>query len=680
MRFIEGAASRTGRCYVPWLDGGENARDGAHRIADNQMAECVNLWWKDGALRTRPGISREEGASQTVAAGLSRLISREEVSLVEDGRRRTLRRFVERVPGSGATAAYTLGTLYRDGELVYSPSLTLSGTDSGVLANTHGLAVDTAAGSDHRVLVFFGCGRIYELKNGGWQDISDEAYVPRLLFGGRGTASATDAPPTDGVRLESRNLLTPKFRALYTTDGKSSCFFLPLDNLGSGELDVRLTGAAGTVSHVIPADSTVSPTGSDGYAARVDRAAGCVTIINGSGLAATPPYFQANNLDILASKANTQDQDRIFGMTFHTWFSGSPGVSQDGARLFLSGNARYPHLVHWSAFGDPLYFPEYNYSYVGRADEAVTGFGQQGDTLAVFKEHSVYGVDYVLRPMSEAENFTDLTLSAAYFPVMQMVDHVGCDAPLTICRHGGRLLWGAGKQVFILVSVDSTGRGSVRTLSGLIDRRLAEHSEDDWTQASAGTFGGCYLLQAGSRIYVLQAQESRLLKFSRATTDEQAEKQLGWCRWETDESLQPVFLLAGDEEAALLGLAVNGSTQTAGGYRLEGETDTVVTVQGEQDQNVAWRIVSKEYDFGYPDRGKAIVSVQAGLLVDNLRTVRFTYITEEGSGGEEVTVAPTGGWLRRLPGFTRARRFGIRLEGSGNAELDGLAIYYRLPG
>lgn len=679
MRFVEGGASRTGRWYVPRLDGGENARDGAQRIADNQLAECVNLWWKDGALRPRPGIRREGDTTRTMAAGLSRLISREEVSLAEEGQRRTLRRFVERVPGTGTEAAYTLGTLYRDGELVYSPSLTLSGAASGTLANTHGLAVDTAAGEAHRVLVFFGCGRIYELKNGSWQDISGEAYVPRLLFGGRGTASAADTPPTDGVRLESRNLLTPKFRALYTTDGKSSCFFLPLNNL-SGEVDVRLTGASGTVSHVIPASGTVSPTGTDGYAARVDRSTGCVTILNSSGQAASPPYFQANNLDILASRDTPQDQDRIFGMTFHTWFSGSPGVSQEGARLFLGGNARYPHLVHWSAFGDPLYFPEYNYSYVGRADEAVTGFGQQGDTLAVFKEHSVYGVDYVLRPMSEAENLTDLTVAAAYFPVTQLTDDVGCDAPLTICRCGGRLLWGAGKRVYMLVSVDSSGRGSVRALSGLIDRRLAEHSADVWSQASAGTLSGRYLLQAGNRIYVLQAQESRLLKFSRATTDEQAEKQLGWCRWETDESLRPVFLLAGDEEAAMLGLAVSGETQTAGGYRLDGETDTVVTAQGGQEQDVAWKMASKEYDFGYPDRGKAILSVQAGLLVDNLRTVRFTYVTEEGDGGEDVPVAPDGGWLRRLPGSTRVRRFGIRLEGSGNAELDGLAIYYRLSG
>ena len=41
---------------VPSLAGGLNLRDSLTGIRDNQMTECVNMWFKDGKLRTRPSF------------------------------------------------------------------------------------------------------------------------------------------------------------------------------------------------------------------------------------------------------------------------------------------------------------------------------------------------------------------------------------------------------------------------------------------------------------------------------------------------------------------------------------------------------------------------------------------------------------------------------------------------
>ena len=45
---------------VPSLAGGLNLRDSLTGIRDNQMTECVNMWFKDGKLRTRPSFDTTE--------------------------------------------------------------------------------------------------------------------------------------------------------------------------------------------------------------------------------------------------------------------------------------------------------------------------------------------------------------------------------------------------------------------------------------------------------------------------------------------------------------------------------------------------------------------------------------------------------------------------------------------
>ena len=41
---------------LPDLSGGLNLRDGLSEILDNQLTECQNMWWRNGVLKTRPGI------------------------------------------------------------------------------------------------------------------------------------------------------------------------------------------------------------------------------------------------------------------------------------------------------------------------------------------------------------------------------------------------------------------------------------------------------------------------------------------------------------------------------------------------------------------------------------------------------------------------------------------------
>lgn len=71
MRYDKLEGNRRTGLDVPRLDGGWNTRDEAGMIEDSQLAACSNLWWKEEALRTRPGIGC--GTEQTGRTGGGRL-------------------------------------------------------------------------------------------------------------------------------------------------------------------------------------------------------------------------------------------------------------------------------------------------------------------------------------------------------------------------------------------------------------------------------------------------------------------------------------------------------------------------------------------------------------------------------------------------------------------------------
>ena len=54
-------ASPQYRVTVPALDGGVNLKEAPNLVGDNQLTDARNVWWKDQALRTRPGLLTDEG-------------------------------------------------------------------------------------------------------------------------------------------------------------------------------------------------------------------------------------------------------------------------------------------------------------------------------------------------------------------------------------------------------------------------------------------------------------------------------------------------------------------------------------------------------------------------------------------------------------------------------------------
>ena len=72
---------------VPDLAGGINTRDSLNMINDNQLIESRNMWYKDGVLKTRPGLYTNESlirfiSGRHVGAEWSTAVQRRTVSKI----------------------------------------------------------------------------------------------------------------------------------------------------------------------------------------------------------------------------------------------------------------------------------------------------------------------------------------------------------------------------------------------------------------------------------------------------------------------------------------------------------------------------------------------------------------------------------------------------------------------
>ena len=388
------------RLTLPPLSGGLDLAAEPEAIGDNELADGVNLWFHRGALRTRPGLyCREEGRtvlrepiegddyafSGVTALGVSTVVGDTTAQVVAERWSENGKERIRPVRIGGDGIAYP----YRDeGNGEMDP-----------FSATHCLVTNDENGTP----LFFTPDGVFisggESMDGRWMSMEEWLYVPLLRVGGIGATQVRNAPVT-GTAFEAPNLLTPRFKAQYTTDNNGVYFFLPLRGLDDEPVSATLIDDTGTEhSYTVEAGATVSEE-VWGFCLNVDRAGGYVWFATADGTPLVPPaYGHSGNLTVEASKTDAAGRKRLLGMRFGTWYGGDSRGLFGGTRLFVAGNPLYPHLVHWSDVNNALYFPAPNYAYVGDATDAITAFGKQEDALIIFKERELYAAGYESTPV-----------------------------------------------------------------------------------------------------------------------------------------------------------------------------------------------------------------------------------------------------------------------------------------
>ena len=676
MRFEKLGKNRVLRTDVPNLDGGMNRRDDPVQIEEHQVVQSVNLWWRDRAMRTRPGLQcRAEQVFQPDAdATFLRFEYAGEDSGTVDGRRVVIASGYQ--DGSVINWSYTPAVLSFDGSLTATAkSLPIDYKPSNG-ADGHALLVEYDRQELERLtgkrnldggLMLLSEGYFYALPAFAYQSpvrMDEYLYRPLVRRGGKGVAERGTDITVTGEVCEDYNLATPYFRMAFTTDGEATAFYLPQTELDDGKLTADLTDGTGhRLVFEIP-EGGESSAEQGGLVLHSDRTAGCVYFTDGSGAAKAPSKGIADNLIVTAAKSRTESSRILYEMGFAVWYGGNSAFSPGGARLFLSGNPRYPNRVQWSAPGNPLYFPENSFMTVGDA-AAVTALAVQGDLLAIFKDRELYTASYTPSRVSAGE--------AAAFTVERLRSAVGCDRPDTIILCGNRLVWANSTGAVYTLLSSSKGVGC---LSGLIEPDLALESFDS---ACAAEVDGHYTLLLGNTAYLLRLDEG-YHRYTSVGDDRAGESRLKWTVWDLSSAgVAFRYLIGRGDRFALLGYAP-GEADGVPLYPVYARAGTaadtaLVSAAGPvfEEVPVPYALETKAFSFGDRDTEKRIRSVVLGL--EGTAGMRLRFQTERSDWEAAALPDPViGGRMTLRPGIGRCRTLTLRLEGCGAVSIAGLSL------
>ena len=622
---------------IPALSGGLNHGTDPTLIGDTELSDCLNMQWKDGALRTRAGFVTDDARRDTFALGM-----RTQYFTDRDGYLLVLAR-VDNEAGSDLQVT------------VFDKDGVSTGGWFGLTGQSGLDGFFVSAGrarslSRYTSLLFVNNGDIYGVNAAEnlWVPLQDEVYVPLYMTGGHPVVTRAETALT-GDRSEPYNNLTERFRCTYSTDGAGIYYYLP-DLRDNSELSVTLTRVGAVLRFTVDSSHTVSDT-AGGYGVQFDRKGHCFWFIKDGKPCAVPGEGVRGDVTATAQHAHV-GAPAITDMCFGTWYGGDRSAGAGGTRLFVGGG----HHVMWSATDDPLYFPVTAYAAVGDPDEPLTAFGKQGELLVLFKEHSLYAAEYVRGETITVDKVqsgavTDITATAV-FPITPIHAEIGCDLPATVALCGNRLVWAcANGTVYTLGTSGQLSQRAVTVLSEPIRPLLRKIAPT----VTAGTvIDGDYWLLWDNRLFVATDEATpRFTCFDFSKTGAAAQ---ALCRVNGELRIPAAYTVGGSE--ILFWYTHRGDHDTAISHTGQHWSDAVYAFS---QKPVVGMLCTKQFHFGAPDEYKRITRVFADASADG--AVSTSYLTERGEHVDMARTAHDG--VRLTPNVTRCRRFALRLSGNG---------------
>lgn len=268
-----------------------------------------------------------------------------------------------------------------------------------------------------------------------WALINDSLlYAPTILAHGRGEAYHTATVGTRAVSFpsptlpEAKNLMTPRFKANFTTDGASSGFTLPLSNLDDAPVYCELNLGGKKYSWQISAGQTKSS------AVKVEETEVCLYVERGFGRVyfrkSTGEEFKPalssaqNNLCVTAYKTEAGHINKIGAMASCGMVRGSHLQSKSPVTFFY-GNRLFPSLIAFNSPNDPLYFPENTCFSLGFEQKKIAFATLVANKLLVIKDGEIYTGEISVKTNDAFKISFKRNLGVPILPIDSTIKEVG---------------------------------------------------------------------------------------------------------------------------------------------------------------------------------------------------------------------------------------------------------------
>ena len=292
-----------------------------------------------------------------------------------------------------------------------------------------------------------------------------ECYVP--------TITITRMPTGGGETYEDVNLLTPRRKDSFQTDGEAVSFKL---------------------SAAIDEGSTVRAWVWDKETTDFTWEGDTVTFTTAP---TAPEAGKADGLVIEYSHTVAGYANRINKCTVIT----SYGISGDD-RLVVSGNPDFPNWDWISGYNEPTYFPDRGYAALGSEDTAIMGYARVGSYQAIVKSDNGQEPTVYLRSGTINEE------GRAMFTTQAAMSGVGAVAAGSFASLLDDPLFLSGTGIYAISVSDMTGSRVTQNRSFYLNPKLTR--EAGMTHAEGVAWQGMYLLALpGGHVYVLDGRQEK---------------------------------------------------------------------------------------------------------------------------------------------------------------------------
>jgi hypothetical protein len=374
------------------------------------------------------------------------------------------------------------------------------------------------------------------------------------------TLTISRPPAGGGEKYEDFNLLGAGFKDSFSGNGTATEYVLSLQGLDATTVTATVDG----VAMVEGTDFTV------------DRTNGKVTFT-------TAPANGTNNVIITAYKTTAGLKDRIKQCQFNVLFGGS-----NDTYVFVSGNPNFKNQIWKSGVSDPTYWPENGFYKPGSDNEAIQGFAKQYDYLVIYKESSMWNMQFQL---------TDTGVS---FPLKPINDQKGTIArnSIQIIENNPIALDRSG--VYSIVASNIRDERNVQRISSNIDRQLLK--EMNLNYVVSVDFDRKYWLAINGNVYIYDYSINEWYLFNNIDAS---------CFYVDGSNLY-----FGDSSLGLV-------------YRFKKKTDALPYSDDGTPVHSYW--YSKLLNFQYPERNKMITRIFYTLKPD-VHTSADLYIRTDKKG------------------------------------------------
>ncbi len=595
--------------------GGTNISDPAFNIADNTLSNSLNMQRKNGSLISRQGIyATEDNIISTNREADFRDVkfTVTDATFNVDGKERRVA--FEYYDDFISGCSYTVFLLDENGNNLPAGMIYFSQTSSdtffkpvnilfysGKRVNGAGLfAIATVANIYDPSMIDY---RIFELSSAlsHWNRVISY-YTPVVYINGRGTeygrAKETGFAYTAEPKiLESQNILSSRFVAYFTSDGYSSCFRLPFNNISNSTVICKVyISPTEYVRWCISKDETSDT--QTFYTANItlniDRATGMFYFTDAEGDYPVPMIgrYHENNIQISADKETDIDFKKAASCfscaccdNKFIFFGG-----EDGSKIFVVDAE------------NPLYFPLASCYTIGGGDKKTEAIVPAENKIIAFKENEIY--ELTLKKGEPINSVALLADNEAVFykkdivTARQISDKIGCKNKYSCINTGKRVLWlGNDKKIY---SLDATN-SNITPLSDAVSLYLEALDDGEILSGFAVEHNNNYILLMGKRAVIMNYKNNNSL----STSD------VGWYFWDFGN----VRMIGGASNGEELILFCNGSDKKVFySAILSGEKDIDIVIDDDESPIITKHgfessITTKSFDFGSILTKKLIESI-----------------------------------------------------------------------